>query len=72
MGKQKITVVKIKKLRRFKRFALEEVAEIKIKLKFEIFFLSKKLPRVKRTIKSHHCIFCTRIYHQKITKLFLK
>ena len=31
-------MVKIKKLKRYKRFALEEVAEIEIKLQFENFF----------------------------------
>ena len=44
MGKQKITVVKIKKLRRYKRFALEEVAESKKENKKPLmYFLFTKL-----------------------------
>jgi hypothetical protein len=51
LGKRKITVVKIKKLRRYKRFSLEELAEIEIKLKFENFFALEEVAESKKENK---------------------
>ena len=50
-------MVKIKKLRRYKRFALEEVAEIEIKLKFEIFFALEEVAESKKDNKKPSLYF---------------
>ena len=72
LGQQKITVVKIKKLRRFKRFALEEVAEIKIKLKFEIFFPLEEVAESKKDNKKPSLYFLYTNLSPKNYKIIFK